>query len=492
MSLNQFEWLDDYDNLFEGEIPFQLLKNPLLQKDIWHTVDDLNLRISPHKRTLSLNFQPIASDWFKLLVKLYVLVRSQPNKSSNSIDGYLIHLRKFSQFLVEKSIHHPKQIDNNLFEEFDYYLKTKGLGHKTLVHYRTTICTFFDVCRAEGWLDINTYWFQGKRHRGHPNHKDVEYIPEEVWHQLEENLYRLPEPVQRMILVIKTTGIRVGELLNLPLDCLRKRGKQWRLRFTTEKYNVEDEIPIAVSELVAIIKEQQKYIRKHFGERFDRLFCNNSPGRRYSKNGSFAFFPYPKVMQTATFNQWLNNLGKTANIRTKEGKVWRFKSHQFRRTVGTVMSNAGIRDLIAQKYLRHRSPDMLSYYQHLLKQTLGDELENLTKEKKYVDITGTVVETIKPKNLVTEFIRRKMYPLTTQYGECHRPVLKSPCQTVNACWRCLHWRISDEDLDYIQEDLARLEDELKIAKTLSMTRQQQGLEDDRNNLLVIIKGLAKN
>ena len=38
----------------------------------------------------------------------------------------------------------------------------------------------------------------------------------------------------------------------------------------------------------------------------------------------------------------------------------------------------------------------------------------------------------------------------------------------------------------------RLEEELKIAKTLSMTRQQQGLEDDRNNLLAIIKGLEGN
>ena len=85
-----------------------------------------------------------------------------------------------------------------------------------------------------------------------------------------------------------------------------------------------------------------------------------------------------------------------------------------------------------------------------------------------------------------------MYPLTTQYGECHRPVLKSPCQTVNACWRCEHWRISEEDFNYLQEDLARLEEELKIAKTLGMTRQQQGLEDDRNNLLAIIEGLKGN
>ena len=193
MSLNQFEWLEDYDDLFEEKIPSQLLQNPLLQKDIWHTIDDLNLKISLHQRRLTLSFKDISPDWFKLLVKLYVLVKS--------------------------------------------------------------------------------------------------------------NLHYLPEPIQRMVLVIKTTGIRVGELLNIPLDCLRKRGKQWRLRFTTEKYDIEDEIPIAVPELIAVIKEQQDYIKEQFGNKFDKLFCSNKSGH-HRKDGTFTFSPHPKVMSTSTFNLW--------------------------------------------------------------------------------------------------------------------------------------------------------------------------------------------
>ncbi len=35
MSLNQFEWLENYNDLFEEKIPSQLLQNPLLKKDIW-------------------------------------------------------------------------------------------------------------------------------------------------------------------------------------------------------------------------------------------------------------------------------------------------------------------------------------------------------------------------------------------------------------------------------------------------------------------------
>ena len=491
MNLNQSDWLDNYEDLFEEKPPSQLLLNPLLQKDIWHTVDDLNLKISPHQKVFTLNFKTISLDWFRLLVKLYILVKAKPNQPSTTINGFVIYLRGFSKFLAEKHINNPKQIDNEVFEQFDYYLIAKGLKDSSLGHYRTTVCNLFDVCRIEGWIDVNTYWFRGKRNRVHPKNDEVDYIPEKVWHQLEENLYYLPEPIQRMILVIKTTGIRGGELLNLPLDCLRKRGEQWRLRLTTEKYNIDDEIPIAVPELVAVIKEQQEYIKQIFGDEFGNLFCSNHPGH-HRKDGTLTFSPNPKVMTTSTFNLWLNRLAQKADIQTSEGAVYKFKSHQFRRTVGTVMTNAGVRDLIAQKYLRHRSPDMLPHYQHLLKQTLGDEFEELIKDQKYHDISGKIVETIKASSPITEFIRRKMYPLTTQYGECHRPILKSPCHTVNACWRCEHWRITEDDFNYLKEDLARVEEELQIARTLRMTRQTQGLESDRNNLLAIIQGIEES
>ena len=227
-------------------------------------------------------------------------------------------------------------------------------------------------------------------------------------------------------------------------------------------------------------------IRKSFDNSFDNLFCSNRHGGRMSE-----FRPYPSVMSLLSFNAWLNRLARKVNICSQDGQLWHFRSHQFRRTVATVMTNAGIRDLIIQKYLRHRSPDMQRYYKHLLKQVLKDEYEDLIKEKKYVDITGKIVASHKPKNPVTELLRRKMHQITTPYGECHRPVLKDACQTVNACWRCEHWRTSSNDLKHLEEDLQRLEQELDIAVKLDMVRQQQGLKDDRNLLLTRILGLEQ-
>ena len=134
---------------------------------------------------------------------------------------------------------------------------------------------------------------------------------------------------------------------------------------------------------------------------------------------------------------------------------------------------------------------MQNYYKHLLKQVLGDEYQELIKTKKYVDNTGKIVSSHQPKNPVTELLRRKMEQITTQYGECHRPILKSPCPTVNACWRCEHWRTSTDDLDYLKDDLKRVKEELTIAQNLVMIRQQQGLEDDCQSLTIRIQGLEE-
>ncbi len=469
----------------------KLLKNPLLQKNLWRTVDDLGLKINQHDRILTINFRPIEQECLNLLSKLYILSKSQRNYSARYLKNEVGCLAKFSQFISLKSLVNPEQIDNQLFEEFDYYLHSyvnkitkKPLSERSISIHYTSLSNFFKLCHQEDWLEVNTYWFKGRYKKSEPKNDDIDYIPEEVWQQLDDNLHHLPQPLQRMILVLRATGLRIGELLNLSLNCLRKRGKQWRLRFLTEKYLVEDELPIC-EELVVIIQQQQEYIKKQFDNKYHNLFGSNESGSGYS------YKPSPKIMQVETFNRWLNKLATEHNICNKKGEIWKFRSHQFRKTVATIMTNAGVRDLIIQKYLRHRSPEMQNYYKHLLKQVIGDEYQELMKETKYVDSTGKIVATYKPNNLITELMRRKMHQITTQYGECHRPILKSPCQTVNACWRCEHWLTSSNDLAALKNDLQRVQEELKNAEKLRMVRQQKELISDQAILIIRIQGLER-
>jgi hypothetical protein len=36
-----------------------LLSNPLLQKDIWRTIEDLHLKVNEHQKVLTISFQKI-------------------------------------------------------------------------------------------------------------------------------------------------------------------------------------------------------------------------------------------------------------------------------------------------------------------------------------------------------------------------------------------------------------------------------------------------
>ena len=493
MFLSNLKLIEEYQQLSRNQKSKQLLLTPILQKDLWDTKVDLALNIKDHTKVLTLNFSEFSQDWLKLLVKLCVLVQAKPGGNAATLSTFVTCLRKFSNFLNEQSIFIPKQIDNQIFETYDYHLHLTELKQSTISGYHGNLYKFFNICRLEGWLEVNTYWFKGKCKSHFPKNDEIEYLPEEVWNQLDENLYHLPEPLQRMVLIIRTTGLRIGEICNMPFNCLRKRGTQWRIRFTTEKYNTEDELPIVMPELVAVIKEQQKYIRQHLGKEFDKLFCANKIRKKgWSKSiDTMMFEPASKVMLLTSFNRWLNRLAKKCDIHSNDGKLWHFRSHQFRRTVATVMVNAGVRDLIIMKYLRHRSPDMQRYYTHLLKQVLGDEYEQLMEDKKFVNKTEKIVANYRPKNLLTEYMRSRMHQTTTQYGECHRPNLKTTCPTINACLRCEYWCTTIDDLLYLKDDLKQTEAELQVSTRLGMVRQQQGLESDCNYLLKHINGLER-
>jgi site-specific recombinase XerD len=144
-----------------------------------------------------------------LLVKLYILVRSQRKLSAIYLDSSVHYLNRFSQFIQQKSISNPKEINNQLFEEFDYHLRSLKLSDLSISLYYVTLNSFFNLCRQEGWIEVNTYWFKGKCKGSTPKNDEIEYLPEKVWQQLDEHLHHLPEPIQRMVVVIRGTGLRL-------------------------------------------------------------------------------------------------------------------------------------------------------------------------------------------------------------------------------------------------------------------------------------------
>ena len=268
------------------------LDNPILEKDIWDIEDDLNLKYVTHASLYQISFTPLKNNWLKLLIKIYILTLASRNYSPSTLSAFRSYLHIFSDFISEKSIFYPEQINNTTFEEYKLFLQASGKANSTVKHNLSGIKGFFNFCRQENILNVDTYWFEGKLKDEPVENDEIIYIPEEVYQHLTEALHYYPEPIQRMILIIRAVGLRVGELLNLAIDCLRQRGDKWYLRFLTEKDLVEDEV-IIHQELVAVIKEQQEFIKENLGDSFEYLFCSNN-----TKNG---FKANAKVMRKKHF-----------------------------------------------------------------------------------------------------------------------------------------------------------------------------------------------
>lgn len=240
----------------------------------------------------------------------------------------------------------------------------------------------------------------------------INYIPDTVLRQLDEHLSFLPSPLQRMIILIRTLGLRIGELLLLQFNCLhQKNNKTWEIKFYNWKFkNKLDTLPINES-LVAIIQEKQVYIKNNLSDDYPYLFCASKSSKNKLDEQLFEFCPIAKVMQNYRFNKYLNDFARHKNICDDSGNLWHFTSHQFRRTVATKMSNENVRHYIIQMYLRHQSPNMILHYAHLLPETIKKEIDTLHKKKKIVDVTGRVIESINQEldtDIGLQWLRSKM------------------------------------------------------------------------------------
>jgi len=157
------------------------------------------------------------------------------------------------------------------------------------------------------------------------------YIPSAVLDQLNRNLDNLKSPWMQMILILQECGMRISELLQLPLDCMTQDARgTFYLRFMQGKMKREHTIPLS-QEIARVIQEQQQIVQSR-------------------AQSSTLLFPNPRgrVFKQWTFAQRINRLAYDREIRDASGKLFRFQAHQFRHTVGTRMINLGVPHNIIQ------------------------------------------------------------------------------------------------------------------------------------------------
>lgn len=324
------------------------------ERDVWDC-RRLGIDGGVGKSSHKLNFSELFQPWLKQTAKQYIKM-CLSSVTFASAQQKLCALRKLSRFLYKDYPGiQPAEISRKVITELTIYLAGQKLSAATRRGLLCEAGLYFDACYQNEWLDVSRYLVRPEDFPKQEKHVP-RYIPEEVMQQLNDHLEDLSEPVMRMVLILQECGMRISELVNLPIDCLlQDTAGDWFLRYYQFKMKKEVTIPIS-REIVLIIQEQARYLKKHIPKGFDYLFCSNGGAQLPGYN------PVPRVMTRKRLPFYLNKLAKKHNIIDSNGKLWHFQTHQFRHTVGTRMINNGVPQHIIQRYLGHESPEMTARY----------------------------------------------------------------------------------------------------------------------------------
>jgi len=230
-----------------------------------------------------------------------------------------------------------------------------------------------------------------------------------------------------------------------------------KLRYCQTKIAGAPETILVGDDVVAVVREQQAWVREHYGlaegERVPYLFpalINNPRGLRPRSPSSYRTF--------------LGRLDRLVGLTDNHGRALSFsKSHRLRHTKATTLLNLGVPIHVVQRYMGHGSPTMLMHYAHTLAAIAEREFLALAK----VNRDGREIAMDRQDLLDLVSLDRRVDRILPN-GYCLLPPTKS-CEKGNACHTCDHFAT---DRSYLPE----IRRQLKEAEALVAARQQQYLE----------------
>jgi integrase len=466
------------ERVANSELGREWINDPLMNRDIWSLTElgysEEECRINGR---YNLHLNDFFLSWLQFLSKLTIRATARQRFSMGRITHRVCDLKLLDKFLFAQGCFDPKLITESLLNQF--------IAQSSSVSRKNTITYAINLWREEQWLDIS---FTPKRNK--TSTPKIEVIPEEVLSQIYEKFDLLPAPLERLFRLQLVLGCRIGEIIKMPRQCLKKEGEHWFLLRWIEKrkhwryYQIHS--------LVAdLVREQQRFLSTTFGDNsnFDKLFCTTYLSNKNGASLVEKFQATPKYQAKTIIrqriNSWLINFGEVADLKDKYGNKFKLTSHMFRRTKASIMAYCEAEDEYIAAVLGHGSLDMLPHYR---KRSL-DRLEKEANSKGYVDMYGRVT-TFKPRKRRYEKLA-ELLKVSTSLGECHRPTMLGDCQYRYACLSCDHHRVTEEDRPKLEADCQHLQEDLQQAQAQGQERRVTEIKRILKLLQNRLQGLAQ-
>jgi len=273
-------------------------------------------------------------------------------------------------------------------------------------------------------------------------------LPPDVDTALMRAVHNLDDAAARTgILLLRGTGLRLGELLDLELDCLWDLpGHGSWLKVPLGKLNTERVVPLdqttldALDEWMALRGQQRALPHPRTGRPTDFLFAVG--GTRIGPTR------IRKGLQIAT---------RDAQLADRCGQPLHITPHQLRHTYATSLVNAGMSLQALMALLGHVTPEMTLRYANLANTTVRQAYDTAmarlgtTHQLPLTVATATSI----PNRL--EWLHAEMIKTRLGQGYCTRHPAAGPCQYANICEQCESFHTAPEFTPLIR---AQLDDEV--------------------------------
>lgn len=294
----------------------------------------------------------------------------------STVQMYITNLNKFYAFF---KVQYPNE--SNLFSKIDRALIQKYYTH--LFHANLKPAT-----RFLGIMNLRCYltWAREMGHieqdpreliqlRDFP--KRPQYLPRPIEpdhdRKLIEYLKTATPVTEKGLLLLRYTGMRVGELLDLPYDCLHQEDDgSYSVRVPLGKLNNDRLVPLTDEGLEFITGMQQEAISAKY--KWERKTCSSCNHRQDIR---IDVMPDPKrtYLMTSGNGRRLTYSGMRAamNRACEHSGIPHYSVHQLRHTLATVLLNGGASLATVMKILGHKKVNMTLRYAQVTQTTVRKE-----------------------------------------------------------------------------------------------------------------------
>jgi site-specific recombinase XerD len=393
------------------------------------------------------------------------LERLQGTHARSSVQGTASELAHFGRFLAR---HDPGLASLALLDRqrhIEPYLNevAAAVNHRTGAPIAASTAKqriqsagiFLDAITEWGWPEAPPRRLVFPRDAPRLPHPLPRYLPPDQERALLATLEDSPNRLYAdALLLLRATGMRIGELVDLELDCVHEiPGQGAWLKVPLGKLLTERMVPIDEETLKLV----------------DRIVVHRSPGRplRHPRTGKLADFLLTRQGRRVSADTLREELRRAAAEAGLDGVV----PHQLRHTYATALVNAGCSLQALMALLGHVSAEMSLRYGRLFDATVRDEYTralSLAKARLGPVLPGerTHLPVIGGNWRDAPLIKARLAG-----GYCLRTAAQGSCAYANICEHCPNFRSEASFLPVLQLQKAD-------AEALAADAEQRGWGDE--------------